>query len=291
MIDIIILMNSDIDSLIKTLGSVSFQNQKDINIIIINGTDIEIKNKLNMFNDLNIRIIKCESSNLKNCGLRSTKSPYLLFINAGDLLYNCFSIRSVLSNSKDYDLITGKIAFYYDDKVDFYDNMNRYFYGKLYSREFIDTNKLKFNNSKYFSDMAFNKMYLMCKPREGLCNKEVYFTSNRIVDDNNKEYIVDYCKSFKNCIEDAIKKKIDDKEISKLVYSNVVYLYNKYNINYDKDFVNDIFKIGKDIYNYYLQFKKTLSLSDKDKINIDYRLDVDYKCSVEEFIDMFTVKR
>ncbi len=291
MIDIIILMNNDVDSLIKTLGSVSFQNQNDINVIIVNGTDIDLNKKLDIFSDLNIKIIKCVSSNLRNCGLRNVKSPYLLFINSGDLLYNCFSIKSIISDSKDFDLISGKIAFYYDDKVDFYDNMNRYFYGKLYSKEFIDKYKLKFNNSKYFSDMAFNKLYLMCKPRDGLCRKEIYFTCNRIEDDNSREYIVDYCKSFKSCIEEAIKKDIPNKEISKTVYSNIVYLYNKYNINYDKKYANDIFKIGKDIYKYYLQFVKTLSLSDRDRINMSYRLNIDYKCSVEEFIDMFTVKR
>ena len=35
MIDIIITMNNDIDSLIKTLGSISFQNKKDFNVITI----------------------------------------------------------------------------------------------------------------------------------------------------------------------------------------------------------------------------------------------------------------
>ena len=291
MIDIIVLFDNDIKSLLKTLGSISFQNQKDINVIIINGTDVDIKKKIELFKDLNIRIIKCVSSNLRNCGLRNVKAPYLLFINSGDLLYNCFSVKTIVSDSKDYDLISGKIAFYYDDKVDFYDNMNRYFYGKLYSKEFIDKYKLKFNNSKYYSDMAFNKVYLMCKPRDGLCRKEIYFTCNRIEDDNNKEYINDYCKSFKNCIEEAIKKEIPDKEISKTVYSNMVHLYNKYNINYDKDLAEDIIKMGKDIYTYYLQFKKSLVLSDRDRINMDYRLNIDYKCSIEEFIDMFTVNR
>ena len=290
MIDIIVLMNNDISSLINTLGSISFQNYKDINVIIINSTNIILDDKLDLFNNLNIKIVKCDSSNLKNCGLKNSKSDYLLFINSGDLLYNCFSISSIMSDRKNYDLISGKIAFYYDDKVDFYDNMNRYFYGRLYSREFIDRYKLKFNNSKYFSEMAFNKMYLLCKPRDGLCIKEIYFTKNKIEDDNNKEYITDYCKSFKNCIEDAIKKNIDNKDISKMVYSNIVYLYNKYNINYNNSLSKNIFKIGKDIYNYYLQFNKDLSLTDRDRINLDYRLDIDYKCNIEEFIDMFTVK-
>ena len=80
MIDIIILMNNDVDSLIKTLGSVSFQNQNDINVIIVNGTDIDLDNKLDLYSDLNIKIIKCVSSNLRNCGLRNVKSPYLLFM-------------------------------------------------------------------------------------------------------------------------------------------------------------------------------------------------------------------
>lgn len=75
-----------------------------------------------------------------------------------------------------------------------------------------------------------------------------------------------------------------------MVYSNIVYLYNKYNINYNNSLSKEIFKIGKYIYNYYLQFNKDLSLNDKDRINLDYRLDIDYICSVEEFIDMFTVK-
>ena len=291
MIDIIITMNNDIDSLIKTLGSISFQNKKDFNVIIVNGTDINIKDKLDMFKELEIKVIDSKSNNLKNIGIRNAKSKFLLFINSGDLLYNCFSINNILVDNDKYDLIIGKVGIYSNNKVDFYDDMNRYTYGKLYRKEFIDKNDISFSNTKYYSDMAFNKLFLMCQPRKGYCNRDVYFTSNEMEDDNNKEYIIDYCKSFKFCIEEAIKKKISSKEISKTVYSNMVYLYNKYNINYEKDFSKDIFKIGKDIYKYYLQFIKSLSLNDRDRINIDYRLDIDYKCNIEEFIDMFTVKR
>lgn len=289
MIDIIVIMNNDLDSLIKTLGSISFQNKKDFNIIIVNGKNINIKNELDMFNDLNIKIVNSKASNLKNVGIKNATSQFILFINSGDLLYNCFSISNLLVDNDKYDLIIGKVGINSNNKVDFYDDMNRYTYGKLYRREFIVKNNLSFSNTNYFSDMAFNKLYLMCQPRKGYCNREVYFTSNAIIDDNNLEYIIDYCKSFKYCIEDAIKKKISDKEISKLIYSNMVYLYNKYIINYDKEFSKDIINEGKDIYNYYLQYIKSLSLNDKDRINIDYRLDINYKCSIEEFTDMFTV--
>ena len=289
MIDIIIIMNNDSLSLIKTLGSISFQNNKDYKVIIMNGTSINLKNELEMFKDLNIKVVNTKTTNLKNYSLKYVTSPLLLFINSGDLLYNCFSISNLLVDNDKYDLITGKVGINSDNKVDFYNDMNRYTYGKVYRKEFIDKYDIKFSDTDYYSDMAFNKLYLMCKPRKGYCNKEVYFTSKEIIDDNNKEYIVDYCKSFNYCIEEAIKKKIDNKEISKTIYSNIFYLYNKYNINYDKKFISSLFEYGKDIYNYYLQYNKYLVPSDKDKINVDYRFDIDYKCSIEEFIDMFTV--
>lgn len=290
MIDIIVLMNNDLESLIKTLGSISFQNYKDIKVIIVNGTDVNLEDKLDLFSNLNISIMNCKSSNLRNFGLNRSTSKFVMFINSGDLLYNCFSISNILVDCDDYDLVTGKIAISYDNKVDFYDDLNRYTYGKLYNRSFIKKHSLRFAYSKYFSEMTFNKLYMMYKPRTGICSKEVYFTSNRIEEDNTKEYIIDYCKSFKMCIEEAIEKKLDNKLISKTLYSNICYLYNKYNINYNKKFIKCIFEYGLDIYNYYLQFIKSLTLTDKDKINVDYSLDIDYKCTMEEFLDMFTVK-
>ena len=39
-----------------------------------------------------------------------------------------------------------------------------------------------------------------------------------------------------------------------------------------------------------LEYNKYLSFTDKDKINSDYRLDINYKCSLDEFLDMFAVK-
>ena len=290
MIDIIVLMNNDILSLIKTLGSISFQNYKDINVIVVNGTGSSIDKIMNMFNGLNIKIVNTKTSNLKNYGLKYTNSEFILFINSGDLLYNCFSIKNLLVDNNKYDLIAGKIGIYVDDRVDFYNDMNRYTYGKIYRKEIIDKYSLEFSHTKYYSDMAFNKLYLMSKPRKGFCNREVYFTYNGIEDDNNKEYIIDYCKSFTFCIEEAIKNKFDNKEISKTIYSNILYLYNKYNINYDKKFIKYIFEYGKDLYNYYLQYLQYLSLVDKDKINVDYKRNIDYKISLDEFLDMFTVK-
>lgn len=290
MIDIIVLMNNNLDSLIKTLGSISFQNYKDINVYIVNNTKIDLDDKLDMFKDLNINTIRCSSSNLKNYGLNCGNSPYILFINSGDLLYNCFSISNILVDCDKYDVITGRTAICSTNKVDFYDDLSRYIYSKLFSREFIEKNHLRFIYGKHFSEMAFNKLYLMCKPRVGMCNKDICFTYNEMEDDNKKEYIIDYCKSFKICIEDAIEKKLDKKLISKTLYSNICYLYNKFNINYNKKFVNCIFEYGLDIYMLYLKYNKYLSLTDKDKVNIDYRLDIDYKYSMEEFLDMFTVK-
>ena len=290
MLDIIVLMDNNLDSLVKTLGSISFQNYKDIKVFIINNTNIDLKDKLDLFNDLTITTMDCSSSYLKIYGLNCGDSPYIMFINSGDLLYNCFSVSNIMNDCKDYDLITGKIAIGYGGKVDFYDDLIRYTYGKLYSRNFIDMNNLKFIYSKFNGDLVFNKQFLMCKPRTGLCNKEVYFTFNKIDDDNSKEYIIDYCKSFKICIEESIEKNLDSKLISKTLYSNMSFLYNKYNINYDKKYINCIFKYGLDIYNYYRQFEEYLSLKDKDKINIDYRLDIDYKCSMNDFLDIFTVK-
>ena len=189
-------MNNNLDSLIKTLGSISFQNYKDLNIYIVNNTKIDLDDKLDMFKDLKINIIKCSSSNLKNYGLNCGNSPYILFINSGDLLYNCFSISNILVDCDKYDLVAGRTAICYADKVDFYDDLSRYTYGKLFSREFIEKNHLKFIYSKYFSEMAFYKLYLMCKPRAGLCNMDIYFTYNGIEDDNKKEYIIDYCKNI-----------------------------------------------------------------------------------------------
>lgn len=288
MVDIIVLMNNDIKSLINTLGSISFQNNKDYKVIIVNNTDIDLDNKFDMFNDLNISIVKSNNKdNLKNIGINNSNSKYILFINSGDLFYNCFSISNILVDIDKYDIITGKIAISYDNKVDYYDDINRYTYGKIYKRDFIKKNKLKFNNCKYYSDMAFNKLYIMCKARSALCRKEVYFTSNPMENDNNKDYIVDYCKSFNKCIETSAKMKLDNKDISYLIYTNILYLYNKYNIN--NKLKNIIIKNGKKIYNYYLEYNKYLSFNDKDRINSDYRLDIEYNCSLYEFLDMFNV--
>ena len=290
MIDIIVIMNSDLLSLIKTLGSISFQNSKDINnTIIINNTDIDLGDKLKIFENLDIKIIDCKKENPKNCGIDNSVSPFLLFINSGDLLYNCFSISSVLENCMEYDIITGKIAIGYGNKIDYYDDMNRYTYGKVYSREFINNNKIRFADTKYFSDMAFNKLFLICKPNTALCSREVYFTYNPIDDDNNKDFIIDYCTSFEYCIKTAIENELDERLISNTLYSNMLYLYNKYN-NCDKKITGCILKNGKKLYNYYKDYNTYLTYRDKDTINSDYLSDSDYICSFEEFLDMFTVK-
>lgn len=249
MIDIIIPAYNAHKTIEQTLISLSFQTIKDkLNVIIVDdNSDMGYDDIVNKFKKLlNIKIYK-NNTNMgagysRQKGLEKSNSKYIMFIDSDDLLYSFNSIEKI------YGII---IKGY--DYLDSYSinecNNNRYInegdlHGKIYLREFLEKNKICFNNSRYHEDNAFNSIVLLNEPKRARFNGITYL----------------YCDNI-----DSLTKKERENEFYRLK----IYIENmRYVLNETSKCNNNLVEKYVDTkYNYLFNYCNSLEKEKKELIN------------------------
>ena len=272
MIDIIIPVYNARKTLELTLMSIKLQTIIDkINIYLIDDDSSEdYKDILNKYKDMNIIYIKLDKNNgpavARQKGIEMSSSKYIMFIDADDLLYDADSIKKLFNKiEEDYDYVVGITI---DEKQNTQIMNESDLHGKIYKREFLLKNNIKFNNTRIHEDNYFNNLVLLCEPKqkEILENVYIYVDNKDSITNINKEKEFEnleiYISNIKEIIEEATKRNIEKDLIIKYLIMKLKYINRIYNKLSEKQ--QEIFKNWLEKYD--IKLEKYINNTQYDKI-------------------------
>ena len=272
MIDIIIPVYNARKTLELTLMSIKLQTIIDkINIYLIDDNSSEdYKDILNKYKDMNIIYIKLDKNNgpavARQKGIEMSSSKYIMFIDADDLLYDADSIKKLFNKiEEDYDYVVGITI---DEKQNTQIMNESDLHGKIYKREFLLKNNIKFNNTRVHEDNYFNNLVLLCEPKqkELLENIYIYVDNKDSITNINKEKEFEnleiYISNIKEIIEEATKRNIEKYLIIKYLIMKLKYINRIYNKLSEKQ--QEIFKNWLEKYD--IKLEKYINNTQYDKI-------------------------
>ena len=272
MIDIIIPVYNARKTLELTLMSIKLQTIIDkINIYLIDDDSSEdYKDILNKYKDMNIIYKKLDKNNgpavARQKGIEMSSSKYIMFIDADDLLYDADSIKKLFNKiEEDYDYVVGITI---DEKQNTQIMNESDLHGKIYKREFLLKNNIKFNNTRIHEDNYFNNLVLLCEPKqkELLENIYIYVDNKDSITNINKEKEFEnleiYISNIKEIIEEATKRNIEKDLIIKYLIMKLKYINRIYNKLSEKQ--QEIFKNWLEKYD--IKLEKYINNTQYDKI-------------------------
>ena len=272
MIDIIIPVYNARKILELTLMSIKLQTIIDkINIYLIDDNSSEdYKDILNKYKDMNIIYKKLDKNNgpavARQKGIEMSSSKYIMFIDADDLLYDADSIKKLFNKiEEDYDYVVGITI---DEKQNTQIMNESDLHGKIYKREFLLKNNIKFNNTRIHEDNYFNNLVLLCEPKqkEILENVYIYVDNKDSITNINKEKEFEnleiYISNIKEIIEEATKRNIEKDLIIKYLIMKLKYINRIYNKLSEKQ--QEIFKNWLEKYD--IKLEKYINNTQYDKI-------------------------
>lgn len=267
MIDVIIPAYNAHETISKTLFSICIQDiVKDIKVYIID--DCSEKSYDYLIDDfkgrLDITINRLEKNSgpgvCRNKGLEISNNEYIVFLDADDMFINKKSLSSLLKKIEGKDLGIGLTYFENPDgSITYYNDHDRCLHGKMYRRSYLDKYNIRFNESYRHEDSSFHEIVLMSQPRYIYSSTPTYFYRfNKKSLTHDKDQYEEY-KSFISFVDNtmyAINKGIecgfDRYVITDISVTAVMYLYYMYQVNFDLDNKDDLFKWMAPLTKYYI---------------------------------------
>lgn len=183
LISVIIPMYNKEKCVMKCLKSLINQTYTNFELIVVNdgSTDGSVQ-IVNQINDKRIKLFEIENSgvsNARNYGLNKAKGKYIAFVDPDDYVSEKYLEDMIIKMSDDVDLtVTGRIEICRNisrtsEKINYYGSINeipKKFYmdgychpiwGKLFRKQIIDKNKIKFKSIAISEDSFFNLEYLI----------------------------------------------------------------------------------------------------------------------------------
>lgn len=166
MIDIIIPVYNSRKTLPYTLMSISRQTIREkLRILLVDDNSTEnYDDIINKFSsELKIRIVHLDKNVgpglARQYGIEHSKSKYICFIDSDDLLNTVESLESLYNEiEKGYDLVISSV--YHEIQAMIFQPLGD-LHGKIYRRKFIMDNEIKFNETRYHEDNAFNNLVIV----------------------------------------------------------------------------------------------------------------------------------
>lgn len=161
MIDIIIPAYNAKETIFKTLASISLQTIKNsLNVYIVNdASDYNYQEEISFFkNWINIVELTLSKNSgpgiARQYGIDNSNSEYIMFIDADDTFYNCYSVELLYKKIKEtkMDLVISNILYERDNKREKYEANFVYMHGKIYKRSYLINNNIKFNDTRANED-------------------------------------------------------------------------------------------------------------------------------------------
>jgi glycosyltransferase involved in cell wall biosynthesis len=297
-LDIIIPTYNAKNTLDKTLSSIAIQKGiKDINVYIINdASDYNYDEYINYYSKFfSIQEITLEKNQgpgvARRIGLEKSNNHYITFIDSDDYFFSPLSLETLYNNivETNSDLVITDFLYERDNEKVIKSYNTVWLHGKIYKREFLEKNKITFNDTRANEDNGFNRLILLSEPNIYYLPRTTYVyyeNENSITRKNNRAYRLDglegYTYNLNWAMEQALKRNLDRKKIALTALEVLVYMYHYYmELNNIK-----VINWSKEIYKKYLELKEYITEEEYQKYitNIDPQTPKIIYLTFEEFI-------
>ena len=297
MIDVIIPAYNAHKTIEKTILSICLQSIKDkVEVTIVNdGSVCDYSKIIDVFKEkIKIKEIKL-SKNLgpgvaRQEGINNTINPYIVFIDADDILYNTYSLEKLYEIIQDNDYAEGSILDEKNDEYFYHQNHSGCLHGKMYRRAHLEHEEIRFNNTRMSEDHSFNRLVTLSTDKIGTTDEIIYvykYEKDSIT--NKKENELPCIKWYiYNAIwtaEEAEKRNYSKLEIAVLLNSALTYVFYMYNLYYDNIKKYEILDECSLLNDWCNRYDEYLSLGIKTDIYKEYgeSFDILPKISFEDF--------
>jgi glycosyltransferase involved in cell wall biosynthesis len=273
MIDVIIPAYNAHETICETLSSIVLQSIKDqLNVYIVNDcSKKDYSKEIKRFSKvLNIKEIKTDKNSgpgvARQLGIDSSNSPYIVFIDADDVFYNYKSIETLYNyiTNYNYNIVAGRFIEEVGDMIYNHSNDEIWMHGKMYKRQFLDENNIRFNDTYSNEDAGFNNLCFFCTDVLVLDDFIYVWKCNQKSMTRSSEYNFWGIEGFTYNICWAVKcgeeRKANAGKMAKLLYETILEVYYRYVVYRKRESsVDDILKWSKDLKKYYLKYINNLS--------------------------------
>ena len=295
MVDIIIPAYNALNTINQTLASILYQNTKyEFKVTIVDDCSSQnYESLINFYNNFfAVNYLRLERNSgpgvARQFGLDNTNNPYIIFIDSDDVLANPDALEVMISNIISYDDDVLTTTFVEETGSGFLPKQNDmvWLHGKIYKREFLETNNIRFNGYRKNEDTGFNTLVFMYDLKYHYVDFKTYIWRNNqdsITRKNNYEFAFEgaewFAKNMLWAIEVGLAKNLSKYKISYNSYVALCSTYFMYVAFYKtRDFSKMIPAVRK-ILNIYKQYP----LDENEKMNI-----VEGYSKVSPFGDNFT---
>lgn len=272
MIDLIIPIYNAKNTLDLTLMSIKMQTiLNKINVYLIDDCSEDNYDKIiNNYKDMNIIYKKLDKNSgpavARQVGMDISSSDYIMFIDADDLFYDADSVKKIYSEiEKGFDYVIG-ITYEEKRKIKIMNESD--LHGKIYRRNFIEKNKIKFNNTRFHEDNYFNNLVLACEPLIKKIFDFVYIyvyneeSITNIQKEKEFERLEILLSNMRQLLDESKKRNCNRKIIAYLMFIKVKY-FNQIYLEFTKE-QKEKFKLWIKKYN--LKIEKYLERTDLEEI-------------------------
>ncbi|MBE6877563.1 MAG: glycosyltransferase [Ruminococcaceae bacterium] len=232
MITIITVCYNAADNLEKTIKSVLMQKNADIEYIIKDGKSTdntnEIIEKYRLQLEKNLRFIYVSEKDngiydAMNIATDLASGNRVIFLNAGDMLYDGFVISNVNKNENDIDILYGDIAVYYQNKQNINKSVNDDQLDALKNRMVI-CHQAMFIKTILMKNYRYDTAYKICADYDftlkAYLNEKSFKKINQVISYFNLGGISDR-KAF-DLIDEAYDIRYKYNLISETEYNNLI---------------------------------------------------------------------
>ena len=127
-------------------------------------------------------------------GIDNSNNPYIIFMDSDDVLAGPSEVQTLYNEIKDndYDLVVSSFLEQLENNemVEHFEDMT-WVHGKIYKRSFLETNKIRFNNTRYNEDVGFNRKVFLYDSKIKYIDDITYiwcFNKNSLTRTKNDEF-------------------------------------------------------------------------------------------------------
>lgn len=271
LIDVIICAYNGHKYIETALNSIIKQTIIDkIRVTIVNDGSTEDYSKIISSYDININIINLNKNHglgyARNTGIKKTNNPFFTFLDCDDVFCDEHALELLLNGIKntDYSAVQGKVK-----KGNNVDYNFTYMHGKLFKRDAIKKNKIKFLNLYTYEDLAFNLtiefMGLKVNKIDHLVYEYKNINNESVTNTNRKP--VKFYDSLLRAYKYAYKKATDYKNVkkyTKILMEELILAYTSSKLQIDDDII-----IKNMLRKFYYKYEKYIGYSEVIEKNIN----------------------
>ena len=279
MIDLIIPAYNAHDFISDLLFSVASQTISDkINVIIVDDcSKKDYKDIVKKFEKLlSIKVLKTKKNSgpgaARQLGLENATSKYVVFSDADDIFYNCFSFEILYNTIESRKENVVSANFFEESNGEFFEKGENaiWLHGKIYRRQFLEDHKIYFNDTRANEDTGFNKLALLFTTFYYLKEPVYIWRCNNTSITRSTNYsfygLEGFCYNICWAIKEGEKRNAKKENMSLILYESIVDLYYRYVFYKDEKDRDLILKWAKDLKKLFLKYKDDINDINKNTI-------------------------